>query len=98
MGEVKVYGTIRVRLKRVSNRDNTNISQDNTQHSKLMDIAITTGVFSWKYYGEEAGGRGGGGEEGRRSQEEGDSPPTHELGSGKSAPPHSSAVTSGAPQ
>ena len=28
----------------------------------------------------------------------GDSPPTDELGSGKSAPPHSSAVTSGAPQ
>ena len=95
MGEVKVYGTIRVRLKRVSNRD---ISQDNTQHSKFMDIATTTGVFSWKYYGEEAGGGGGGGEEGRRSQEECDSPPTDELGSGKSAPPHSSAVTSGAPQ
>ena len=98
MGEVKVYGTIRVRLKRVSNRDNTHISQDNTQHSKFMDIATTTGVFSWKYYGEEAGDRGGGGEEGRRSQEEGDSPPTDELGSGKSAPPHSSALTSGAPQ
>ena len=95
---MKVYGTIRVRLKRVSNRDNTHISQDNTQHSKFMDIATTTGVFSWKYYGEEAGGRGGGGEMGRRSQEECDSPPTDELGSGKSAPPHSSAVTSGAPQ
>ena len=37
-------------------------------------------------------------EEGRRSQEECDSPPTDELGSGKSAPPHNSAVTSGAPQ
>ena len=98
MGEVKVYGTIRVRLKRVSNRDNTHISQDNTQHSKFMDIATTTGVFSWKYYGEEAGGRGGGGEEGTRSQEEGDSSPTDELGSGKSAPPHGSALTSGAPQ
>ena len=98
MGEVKIYGTIRVRLKRVSNRDNTHISQDNTQHSKFMDIATTTGVFSWKYYGEEAGGRGGGVEEGRRSQEECDSPPTDELVSGKSAPPHSSAVTSGAPQ
>ena len=98
MGEVKVYGTIRVRLKRVSNRDNTHISQDNTQHSKFMDIATTTGVFTWKYYGEEAGGRGGGGEEGRRSQEEGDSPPNDELGSGKSAPPHSSALTSGASQ
>ena len=99
MGEVKLYGTIRVRLKRVSNRDDTHISQDNTAHSKFMDIAKTTGVFSWKYYGEEAGGRGGGGgEEGRRSQEECDSPPTDELGSGKSAPPHSSAVTSGAPQ
>ena len=54
---MKVYGTIRVRLKRVSNRDNTHISQDNTQHSKFMDIATTTGVFSWKYYGAEAGGR-----------------------------------------
>ena len=94
---MKVYGTIRVRLKRVSNRDNTHISQDNIQHSIFMYIATTTGVFSWKYYGEEAGGRGGGGEEGR-SQEECDSPPTDELGSGKSAPPHSSAVTSGAPQ
>ena len=97
---MKVYGTIRVRLKRVSNRYNRHISQDNTQHSKFKDIATTTtGVFSWKYYGEEAGGRGGGGgEEGRRSQEECDSPPTDELGSGKSGPPHSSAVTSGAPQ
>ena len=38
---MKVYGTIRVLLKRVSNRDNTHISQDNTQHSKLMDIATT---------------------------------------------------------
>ena len=95
MGEVKVYGTIRVRLKRVSNRDNTHISQDN---SKWILLYTTTGVFSWKYYGEEAGGRGGGGEEGRRSQKEGDSPPNDELGSGKSAPPHSSAVTSGAPQ
>ena len=98
MGEVNVYGTIRVLLKRVSNRDNKHISQDNTQHSKFMDIATTTVVFLWKHYGEEAGGRGGGGEEGRRSQEECDSPPTDELGSGKSAPPHSSAVTSGAPQ
>ena len=98
MGEVKVYGTIRVRLKRVSNRDSTHISQDNTQHGKFMDIASTTGVFSWGYYREEAGGRRGGGEEGRRSQEEGDSPSTDELGSGKSAQPHSSAVTSGAPQ
>ena len=96
---MKVYGTIRVRLKRVSNRYNTHISQGNTQHSKFMDIATTTtGVFSWKYYGEKTGGRGGGGEEGRRSQEEGDSPPTDELGSGKSTPPHSSAVTSGALQ
>ena len=95
---MKVYGTIRVRLKRVSNRDNTHISQDNTQHCKFMDIATTTGGFSWKYYGEEAGGRRGGGEEGRRSQEEYDSPPTDELGCGISAQPHSSAVTSGAPQ
>ena len=63
-----------------------------------MDIATTTGDFSWRYYREETGGGGGGGEEGRRSQEECDSPPTDELGSGKSAPPHSSALTSGAPQ
>ena len=34
---MKVYGTIRVRLKRVSNRDNTHISQDN---SKFIDISI----------------------------------------------------------
>ena len=37
MGEVKVYGTIRVLLKRVSNRDNTHISQDN---SKFIDISM----------------------------------------------------------
>ena len=37
MEEVKVYGTIRVRLKRVSNRDNTHISQDN---SKVIDISM----------------------------------------------------------
>ena len=61
---MKVYGTIRVRLKRVSNRDNTHISQDNTQHRKFMDIATTTGDFLWKYYGEEAGGRGGEGKRG----------------------------------
>ena len=34
---MKVYGTIRVRLKRVSNRDNTHISQDN---SKFIDISM----------------------------------------------------------
>ena len=95
MGEVKVYGTIRVRLKRLSNRDNTHISQDN---SKWIFLCTTTGVFSWGYYREEAGGGRGGGEEGRRSQEEGDSPPTDELGCRRSSPPHSSAVTSGAPQ
>ena len=63
-----------------------------------MNIATTTGDFSWRYYREESGGGGGGGEEGRRSQEEGDSPPTDELGCRISAPPHGSAVTSGAPQ
>ena len=36
MGEVKVYGTIRVRLKRVSNRDNTHISQDNSKRILLQ--------------------------------------------------------------
>ena len=34
---MKVYGTIRVLLKRVSNRDNTHISQDN---SKFINISM----------------------------------------------------------
>ena len=67
MGEVKVYGTIRVRLKRVSNRDNTHISQDNTQHSKNSWILLQPQEF---FRGniterrleveEEEGKRGGG--------------------------------------
>ena len=50
----------------MSNRDNTHISQDNTQHSKFMDIATTTGVFRGNIterrleVEEEEGKRGGG--------------------------------------
>ena len=60
---MKVYGTIRVRLKRVSNRDNTHISQDNSkwillQLQEIFREDITERRLEVEE--EEEGKRGGG--------------------------------------
>ena len=59
---MKVYGTIRVRLKRVSNRDNTHISQDNSKWILLQPQEIFRGDITERRVEveEEEGKRGGG--------------------------------------
>ena len=62
MGEVKVYGTIRVRLKRVSNRDNTHISQDNSKWILLqLQEIFREDITERRLEVEEEEGKSGGG-------------------------------------
>ena len=59
---MKFYGTIRVRLKRVSNRDNTHISQDNSKWILLQPQEIIRGDITERRLEveEEEGKKGGG--------------------------------------
>ena len=59
---MKVYGIIRVRLKRVSNRDNTHISQDYSKWILLQPQEIFRGDITERRMEveEEEGKRGGG--------------------------------------
>ena len=62
MGEVKVYGMIRVWLKRVSNRDNTHISQDNSKWILLqLQEIFREDITERRLEVEEEEGKSGGG-------------------------------------
>ena len=59
---MRVYGTIRVRLKRVSNRDNTHISQENSRWVLLqLQENFRKDITERRLEVEEEEGRKGGG-------------------------------------